>query len=83
MIALSDRTLPVLKIYGSEDGVADEADILANRGNLPATAEVVRIAGANHAQFGYYGFQFGDNRATISRAEQQAKTLQHIVGFIN
>ncbi|MFC7523055.1 alpha/beta hydrolase [Parapedobacter sp. GCM10030251] len=82
-ISLSDRTLPVLKIYGSKDGVAEEADILANRGNLPATAEVARIEGANHAQFGYYGFQFGDSHATISRAEQQAKTLQHILGFIN
>lgn len=81
-LSLSDRTLPVLKIYGFKDGVADEADILANRGNLPATAEVARIEGANHAQFGYYGFQFDDNRATISRAEPQAKAFESRFGTL-
>ncbi len=82
-ISLADRTLPILKIYGSRDGVADEADIQTNKANLPATAEFVRIAGANHAQFGYYGFQFGDNSATISREQQQAETLKHILAFVN
>lgn len=82
-ISLADRKLPVLKIYGSRDGVADVADIEANKGNLPATAEFVRIEGANHAQFGYYGFQFGDNSATISRSEQQTETLKHILAFVD
>jgi len=52
-VSLADRQLPVLKIYGSNDGVADAGDILANMGNLPADAEFVRIDGANHAQFGH------------------------------
>lgn len=46
-VSLADRSLPVLKISGSRDGVADEAAILANRGNLPADAQFVRIDGAN------------------------------------
>jgi len=82
-VSLADRSLPVLKISGSRDGVADEAAILANRGNLPADAQFVRIDGANHAQFGYYGFQLGDNGATISREQQQANTLQRILDFID
>lgn len=82
-ISLADRSLPVLKIYGSRDGVADEAAVQANKSNLPVTAVFARIAGGNHAQFGYYGFQFGDNRATISRKQQQAETLQYIRRFID
>jgi len=30
----------------------------------------------NHAQFGYYGPQLGDGRATISRAEQQRQLVE-------
>jgi len=80
-ISLAGRTLPVLKIYGSHDGVANEADILANRDKLPTTTEFVRIEGGNHAQFGYYGFQLGDNSATISRERQQGETLKYLLGF--
>jgi hypothetical protein len=37
------------------------------------------IDGGNHSQFGCYGFQLGDHRATISRADQQAQTLQALL----
>jgi len=42
----------------------------------------VKLEGANHNQFGYYGFQLGDNAATISRKKQQAETLKEIIEFI-
>jgi len=32
---------------------------------------MIRIEGGNHAQFGWYGFQLGDQAATIARVEQQ------------
>jgi hypothetical protein len=35
----------------------------------------VVIEGANHSQFGWYGFQPGDQRAKIGREEQQQRTL--------
>ncbi|OXA81742.1 hypothetical protein B0A65_02865 [Flavobacterium frigidimaris] len=82
-ISLADSTIPILKIYGSYDGVADQKTILQNKSKLPATAKFVKIEGANHAQFGYYGFQFGDNSATISREKQQSETLRLILNFIN
>jgi pimeloyl-ACP methyl ester carboxylesterase len=56
-ISLANLNIPVLKIYGSNDGVADEKSILENRSKLPESAKLVRIEGANHSQFGYYGFQ--------------------------
>lgn len=81
-ISLADRNISVLKIYGSNDGVADEKSILENRSKLPESTKFVRIEGANHSQFGYYGFQLGDNSANISREQQQAETLNTIMEFI-
>lgn len=82
-ISLADSTIPILKIYGSDDGVADEKNIFQNKSKLPVTTKFVKVEGANHAQFGYYGFQFGDNSARISREKQQNETLKCILGFVN
>jgi pimeloyl-ACP methyl ester carboxylesterase len=81
-ISLVDSTIPIMKIYGSNDGVADENTMIKNKSKLPSTTKFIKINGANHSQFGYYGFQFGDNSATIGREQQQAETLQHIVKFV-
>ncbi|MFB9107119.1 alpha/beta hydrolase [Flavobacterium gyeonganense] len=82
-ISLTDAEIPILKIYGSKDGVADEGSIMKNKTRLPETAKFLKIEGANHCQFGYYGFQLGDDKATISREQQQKETLNAIVSFIN
>ncbi|WP_406843627.1 alpha/beta hydrolase [Flavobacterium soyae] len=81
-ISIADSRIPILKIYGSDDGVADEKTILKNKSKLPESTKFVKIEGANHAQFGYYGFQFGDNSARISREQQQAETLKNILEFV-
>ncbi|MCB0184350.1 MAG: alpha/beta fold hydrolase [Caldilineaceae bacterium] len=73
--SLATRKLPVTKIYGTADGIADAETILANRDLLPADAAFLPIEGGNHSQFGYYGSQLGDGRATISREEQQAQLI--------
>lgn len=82
-VSLADSKVPILKIYGSNDGVASEKTIFENKSKLPATAKFVRIEGANHSQFGYYGFQIGDNNAGIDRERQQAETLEIILEFIH
>jgi len=81
-ISLANSEIPILKIYGSKDGVANEKSIIDNKSKLPETAKFVKIEGANHAQFGYYGTQLGDNTATISRQQQQDETLKSIMEFI-
>lgn len=77
---LSQHDLAVTSIYGTRDGVATGEEIAASRPLLPADTQWVAIEGGNHAQFGWYGPQAGDNEATISREEQQqevtAATLQ-------
>ncbi|MCW9705877.1 alpha/beta hydrolase [Fodinibius salsisoli] len=68
---LSNLTIDVTKIYGSNDGLASEEEIERFAINLPAHMHRERIAGGNHRQFGYYGYQLGDGSAEISRQEQQ------------
>lgn len=82
-ISLAEFEVPILKIYGSNDGVADEKSIFKNKSKLPKSAKFIRIEGANHAQFGYYGFQLGDEKADISREEQQKIILAEILKFIS
>jgi pimeloyl-ACP methyl ester carboxylesterase len=74
--SLASLAMPVTKIYGTRDCVADSASVLANASLLPPGTRWVRIEGANHRQFGWYGAQLGDCSATISREAQQARTLE-------
>jgi pimeloyl-ACP methyl ester carboxylesterase len=81
-IDYSHLTIPVLKIAGTEDGVAPLASVRANAHLLPASTTGITIDGGNHAQFAHYGFQLFDGRARISRAEQQAQAVQAIIGHV-
>lgn len=72
---LSGLPLVVASIYGEADGVATAAQVLAGRPLLPQNTRWVAIAGGNHAQFGWYGEQAGDNPATITREQQQAQVV--------
>lgn len=72
---LSGRQLAVSSVYGTRDGLATPDKIAASRPLLPAPAHWAAIEGGNHAQFGWYGPQPGDNEATISREEQQAQII--------
>lgn len=66
-------------IYGTNDGLATPDKVLAAKPLLPSSARFIPIEGGNHAQFGWYGDQSGDNPATISRAEQQKLTVDGTV----
>lgn len=71
--------LTALSITGSRDGVlrqdaADEA-----RDLLPDDATYVELEGVNHAQFGDYGVQPGDDEATIADDEAHAEIAATIV----
>ena len=72
--------LPVLSVYGSEDGVLNMEKYGENRPNLPDLQEVV-IEGGNHAGFGSYGEQQGDGEASILPETQWAKTAEAILLF--
>lgn len=73
--SLANSRLPVMRIYGTRDTVADVEKLERTKVNLPPGTKHVRIDGGNHSQFGSYGFQPGDWPSTISREEQQRLTL--------
>ena len=58
------------------------SQIQNSREMLPPITVYVEIAGGNHAQFGYYGNQSGDNPATITREAQQSQTLNATVELL-
>ncbi len=76
---LSFLTIPVTKIYGSRDGIAILDDIQKNKHLLPVHTSWVEIQGANHSQFGHYGHQLFDRKATITREEQQQLTRMELI----
>jgi hypothetical protein len=68
---LTDSGLEVLSISGSRDGLSTPEKIADARGQLPTDAVFVEIEGLNHAGFGDYGVQPGDNSATIPTEQQR------------
>jgi len=80
---LSVSSLRVISIYATLDGLSTGEKIDASRALLPQTAIWTSIQGGNHAQFGWYGEQAGDNAATISRPEQQAQVIQATTQFLS
>jgi len=80
---LSVSSLRVISIYATLDGLSTGEKIDASRALLPQTTIWTSIEGGNHAQFGWYGEQAGDNVATISRPEQQAQVIQATTQFLS
>ena len=81
-IDLSALPVAVTSIYGTQDGLANVDTVTNSASFLPADAIFVPIEGGNHAQFGWYGDQPGDNPATISREEQQAQTIEATIAAL-
>ncbi len=68
---LSKQNLLVTTIYGTNDGLVSSAQIEDSLELLPDSTLRVELVGGNHAQFGWYGEQEGDEVAKITREEQQ------------
>lgn len=78
---LTQTSLRVLSIYGSEDEVMNRETYERDRMNLPADTTEIILDGGCHAQFGSYGPQDGDGAPTISGEEQIRQTAEAIVAF--
>lgn len=79
---LSDDDLKVLSLYAEYDGLTSLDEIEKSRGHLPDDACFVEIAGGNHAQFGMYGEQKGDLKATVDVLTQQNEMIKATVNFL-
>jgi len=79
---LSQTNLRVVSIYGSLDGVLNRVSLENTRGLLPKATTFIEIQGGNHAQFGDYGLQAGDNTAEISPEKQQEAAAQAAIQML-
>lgn len=75
--------LPVISIFGSEDGVLNMEKYAEYRRNLPAAFEEHIIEGGCHAGFGSYGPQDGDGVPTMTGEEQIAETVRLLTVFLD
>lgn len=80
---LKDSNIEVTSIYGSLDGVADLEKIIGSKDLLPTSTTFVEITGGNHAQFGSYGEQSGDNPAEISADDQIEKAANASIELLD
>ncbi|HPG20787.1 MAG TPA: alpha/beta hydrolase [Flexilinea sp.] len=80
--SLADSEIRVVSVFGSEDGLATSKKIEASKQLLPPDTIWVKIEGGNHAQFGWYGDQAGDNVATVSREKQQEQTISATIKML-
>lgn len=74
--------LATLSISGSRDGLSTPEKIQLNAAKLPRSTRYVEIQGGNHAQFGSYGAQQGDNPADLPAAAQREETIKQTVSFL-
>lgn len=81
--ALAQRdNLQTLSLYATQDGLASVDAVLSSRQSLPKNTRFVAIEGGNHAQFGWYGAQYGDKPASITHAEQTAQIARETLALL-
>lgn len=82
---LHNTDLKALSIYGSNDGVLNLSKVRSGRKYFKKENYTEKIiTGGNHAQFGSYGKQSGDNKAEISARKQwgdTTKMMEKLVQF--
>ena len=79
---MSSSNLPVLAVFAENDGLVTAEDREKFHPRFPQSTEWLMIEGGNHAGFGWYGNQEGDNPASISLNEQGTQVLQAIDLFM-
>ncbi|QUE86467.1 alpha/beta hydrolase [Exiguobacterium alkaliphilum] len=80
--SMVESELRVLSISGEVDGLATQTDIEASRENVPDDAVFYEIVDGNHANFGMYGPQDGDNDSPLSAKEQLDETIGQILNWL-
>lgn len=81
--SLAERDdLHVLSVAGSQDGLATPQKVADTKAYAPVSTTYITIQGGNHAEFGNYGAQKGDNAATITEEEATTQIVAATVGAL-
>ena len=75
-------SLKAISVYGSEDGVLNHERYEEAKANLGQDLRELVIDGGNHANFGCYGMQKGDNASPLTGASQQDMTAEFVASNI-
>ncbi len=82
-VDLSAQTgLSALVVYGTLDGLSTPAEVLGAATQFPPGTRFSAIEGGNHAQFGDYGHQNGDQTAAIPAKTQQHQAVGFTIAFL-
>lgn len=81
-IDLSSSDLNVLSISGSLDAIVTKSKLDGKKPFLPLQTTYLEIEGGNHAQFGNYGHQKGDNQASITTEAQMDQIVDAVISFM-
>jgi pimeloyl-ACP methyl ester carboxylesterase len=81
--SLADAPFAVVQVLGDHDPIASPARARANGHNLPAATSRIVLRGANHSQFGDYGFQPGDRFAALPRAAQRRRIADALLSVLS
>ena len=79
---LSQENLPVLALFGTEDGLLPPEKAREKARLLPKNARVVFVEGLNHAGFGAYGPQQGDRPARRPREALWREIQEEVLLFL-
>jgi pimeloyl-ACP methyl ester carboxylesterase len=80
---LSDSGIRATTMVGTQDTVINRANLEAGRVLLPSGAVYADLQGGNHAQFGDYGPQPGDDaNPAMSAAEQRGQAVDGTVAVL-
>ncbi len=74
----STKSIPMLSIYGEVDALATVEKIENNKKFMSKNTTMHMIKGGNHAHFGMYGEQKGDNASLITAKAQRDETVKVI-----
>ncbi|WP_270341782.1 alpha/beta hydrolase [Bacillus mobilis] len=72
----STKSIPMLSIYGEIDALATIEKIENNKKFMSKNTTMHMIKGGNHAHFGMYGEQKGDNASVITAKAQRDETVK-------
>ncbi len=80
--SIADTDLSVLTLYGSKNNGINAETLAEFEQNLPQGAKTILVEGMNHAQFGHYGPQRGDNQATVTNDQATGLVVDAVVNFL-
>jgi len=66
----SSLDVPMLYIWGDNDGLRPPGDFAEGQSNLPESVRYITLEGANHKNFAMYSHQFFDNDAILDPQQQ-------------